>query len=75
MGLIGLKCVNTLPEGFSRFSVSRSVWTAASIPTPAAGEHRSIPGFHTAAGVALHVMACNDGGDLMGVVEKAHVTF
>lgn len=60
---------------FSWLSVSRSVWTAASIPIPAVGGHRSFPRFNPAAGVALHVMACNEGGDLKGVVEKAHVTF
>lgn len=51
------------------------MWTNASIPKPAVGGHRSIPGFDTAAGVALHGMACNEGGDLMGVVQKAHVKF
>lgn len=51
------------------------MWPAASIPIPAVGGHRSFPRFNTAAGVALHVMACNEGGDLKGVVEKAHVRF
>lgn len=51
------------------------MWTAASIPTPAVGGHISCTGLDTAAGVALCVMACNEGGELMGEVEKADVTF
>lgn len=44
-------------------------------PNTAVGGHRSVPGFDTTAAVALHGMACKESGDLIGGVEKAHVTF
>lgn len=49
------------------------MWTATSIPAPTVGRHRSCPGLDNATSVAFAGRTCNEGGELMGVVEKAYV--